>query len=105
MTTQLTAPVPWLSADEERLWRQWLRLNALLPAELHRELQRDGLSLPDFDVLVQLTDRPDGRVRISDLARQLTWERSSDLDKCVPDHIVQAAHGGRRRRVCASFTP
>lgn len=68
---------PWLSADAQHLWRRWLRLNALLPAVLHRELQADaGLSLPDFEVLVQLTDTPEGRVRVTDLARELNWERS-----------------------------
>lgn len=68
---------PWLSPDAQHLWRRWLRLNALLPAALHRELQADaGLSLPDFEVLVQLTDTPEGRVRVTDLARELNWERS-----------------------------
>ncbi len=68
---------PWLSEDEQLLWRRWLRVNALLPAALHRELQADsGLSLPDFDVLVHLTESDGGRMRISDLARALQWERS-----------------------------
>ncbi|NEM33650.1 MarR family transcriptional regulator, partial [Escherichia coli] len=39
--------VRWLDDREERLWRGWLQLGALLPAELHRELQADaGLSYP-----------------------------------------------------------
>ena len=68
---------PWLTADAQHLWRRWLRLNALLPTVLHRELQADaGLSLPDFEVLVQLTDTPEGRIRVTDLARELNWERS-----------------------------
>ena len=68
---------PWLSADEQRLWRGWLALAAVLPAVLHRELQADaGLSLPDFDVLVQLSETGDGRLRVSELARSLAWERS-----------------------------
>lgn len=68
---------PWLSADAQLLWRRWLQLNAELPVVLHRELQADaGLSLSDFEVLVNLTDTPDGRVRVTDLARQMNWERS-----------------------------
>ena len=68
---------PWLSAEEQRLWRGWLALNAAVPAALHRDLQADaGLSLPDFDVLVRLTEADDGRVRVSELARSLSWERS-----------------------------
>ena len=67
----------WLSSTEQHTWRRWLRVNALLPAALHRELQSDaGLSLPDFEVLVQLTDSTEGRVRVSTLARGLHWERS-----------------------------
>jgi len=68
---------PWLSQRQQRVWREWLAMNAQLPAALHKQLQEDsGLSLPDFDVLVQLTDTPDGRVRILPLANALGWERS-----------------------------
>ncbi|MCW2832064.1 MAG: slyA [Nocardioides sp.] len=80
----------WLTPDQEQLWRRWLRLNALLPAVLHRELQADAdLSLPDFDVLVQLTDGPEGRVRVSELARGLNWERSR-----VSHHITRMERRG-----------
>lgn len=85
---------PWLSADEQNLWRRWLRLNALLPAVLHRELQADaGLSLPDFEVLVKLTDTSDGRVRVSDLARELNWERSR-----LSHHVTRMERRGLVRR-------
>lgn len=68
---------PWLSSEEQRLWRSWLALTSALPAELHRELQADaGLSLPDFEVLVQLSEADDGGLRVSELARALAWERS-----------------------------
>ena len=67
----------WLTDDEEHVWRSWLSLNATLPAALHRALQADaGLSMQDFEVLVRLTDTSDGRVRVSDLARDMLWERS-----------------------------
>jgi DNA-binding MarR family transcriptional regulator len=68
---------PWLTEKQQRVWRAWLAVNAQLPNALQGQLQEDaGLSLPDFDVLVQLTDTADGRVRISDLANALAWERS-----------------------------
>jgi DNA-binding MarR family transcriptional regulator len=73
----MSPDVRWLTAQEEHLWRRWLTLNARLSATLHRELQKDaGLSMPDFEVLVHLTDRPEGRMRVTDLARLLQWERS-----------------------------
>lgn len=81
---------PWLSADDQHLWRRWLRLNALLPGVLHRELQANAdLSLPDFEVLVTLTDTPEGRVRVTDLARELNWERSR-----VSHHVTRMQRRG-----------
>ena len=69
--------VPWLDDRQQHLWRSWLQVNVRLMAALHRQMQADaGLSLPDFEVLVLLTDDPQGRIRVSDLARALQWERS-----------------------------
>jgi len=68
---------PWLSETQQAFWRSWLALSARLPAALHRQLaEESGLSLLDFDVLVQLTEAPEGRLRVTELARALTWERS-----------------------------
>jgi DNA-binding MarR family transcriptional regulator len=73
----MSAAVRWLTAEEQRVWRRWLTLNARLSATLQKELHDDaGLSMPDFEVLVHLTDSPEGRVRVTDLARLLQWERS-----------------------------
>lgn len=66
-----------MSDEEQRIWRCWLSTTALVPVVLNRELQAEaGLSHSDFSVLVHLTDDPEGRLRITDLARQLTWEKS-----------------------------
>lgn len=68
---------PWLTDSQQRVWRRWLVMNAQLRATLHRQLQSDsGLSLQDFEVLVHLTDSPEGRVRVTDLANAAQWERS-----------------------------
>jgi DNA-binding MarR family transcriptional regulator len=67
----------WLAADQQRAWRQWLALTTRLPARLNRQLQADSeLSLADFDVLVQLTDVPAGRIRVGELGAALGWEKS-----------------------------
>jgi len=67
----------WLNEREQRTWRAYLAMNAQLTARLHRELQAEsGLSLSDFEVLVQLTDRPDQRARVLELADSLQWEKS-----------------------------
>lgn len=86
----MTPEAPWLSEEDERVWRPWIRLMALLPAELQRELQADaGLSLSDYDVLVQLTDSPGQRVCVTDLARALSWERSR-----VSNHVARMQRRG-----------
>ena len=94
----MSSDVRWLSAEEERVWRRWLTLNARLSATLQRKLQDDaGLSMPDFEVLVHLTDSPEGRVRVTDLARLLQWERSR-----VSHHVTRMERRRLVRRVeCA----
>jgi DNA-binding MarR family transcriptional regulator len=67
----------WLDHDEQHAWRGYLRMHGKLSARLNRQLQADsGLSLADFDVLVHLTDAPEARVRVTELARSLQWEKS-----------------------------
>jgi DNA-binding MarR family transcriptional regulator len=95
----MSSDVRWLTAEEERVWRRWLLLNARLSATLHRELQDDAeLSMPDFEVLVHLTDSPEGRLRVTDLARLLHWERSR-----VSHHVTRMERRRLVQRVeCAS---
>ncbi len=67
----------WLSEDEQRVWRTYLRMSSLLPAALNRQLQQDcGLTLPEFEVLVQLTEAPENRLRPFQICEALTWEQS-----------------------------
>jgi DNA-binding MarR family transcriptional regulator len=91
----MTSDTPWLSDREERTWRGWLRLHAELSTTLQRELHDDaGLSMPDYEVLVNLTDSPDGRIRVTDLARMLFWERSR-----VSHHVTRMQRRGLVERV------
>jgi DNA-binding MarR family transcriptional regulator len=67
----------WLTPDEQRAWRTYLRMSALLPVRLGRQLQRDsGLSLPEYEVLVQLSEAPGNRLRPYQLCEALSWEQS-----------------------------
>ena len=61
-----------------------------LDGELARQLAADsGLSYPDYVVLVALTDRPDGRMRLFELAEVLGWEKSR-----VSHHVARMASRG-----------
>jgi DNA-binding MarR family transcriptional regulator len=67
----------WLSDDEQRTWRTYLRMSSLLPAALNRQLQQDcGLTLPEYEVLVQLSETPERRLRPFQICDALNWEQS-----------------------------
>src|SRR3954453_12322360 len=67
----------WLTDDEQRAWRGLVQMTSRLDARLNRELQQSsGLSLADYDVLVLLTEAPDGRLRMFQLLEDLRWEQS-----------------------------
>lgn len=69
--------VRWLTEREERAWRALQFMQMRLEGALARSLAADsGLSYPDYLVLVALTDRPDGRLRLFELAGVLGWEKS-----------------------------
>lgn len=80
MSTGMLPPmggVRWLDEREARAWRGLQFMHAQLAARLARRLADDSdLSYPDYEVLVALTDRPDGRLRPFELGRVLGWEKS-----------------------------
>jgi DNA-binding MarR family transcriptional regulator len=67
----------WLSPTEQKHWRSWLTASALLAEQLQRELQEGhGLSLADYEILVRLSESPDRRLRMSELAKKALSSRS-----------------------------
>ncbi|MGC4893813.1 MarR family winged helix-turn-helix transcriptional regulator [Micromonospora sp. DT31] len=69
--------VAWLNEDEERAWRAFRRLLIALPARLNRDLARDsGLSPADYEVLSTLSEKPNRRWALKDLAAKMEWSRS-----------------------------
>ncbi|MEV0228778.1 MarR family transcriptional regulator [Nonomuraea sp. NPDC050786] len=66
----------WLSPAEQRAWRTHLALHKLLLHRLDRELQVHQLSLNDYEILVNLSESPDRRMRMSDLADATIQSRS-----------------------------
>ncbi|MDO0928863.1 MarR family transcriptional regulator [Streptomyces sp. TG1A-8] len=73
----MSAEPRWLSGTEEQAWRGLLRMHDLLVSRAGRSLQsRFGLSGTDYTVLAELTRAADGRLRMSELAQVLGWEKS-----------------------------
>jgi DNA-binding MarR family transcriptional regulator len=69
--------VAWLSEDEEQAWRAFRRVLAALPARVGRDLASDsGLSSADYEVLSTLSEKPNRRWALKDLAAKMEWSRS-----------------------------
>ncbi len=67
----------WLSEDEEQAWRAFRRLLTALPARVGRDLASDsGLSSADYEVLSTLSEKPNRRWALKDLAAKMQWSRS-----------------------------
>ena len=67
----------WLSAPEQSAWRAWLDASRLLNAELNRDLlEGSGLTIADYEILVQLSESPERRMRMSELAERTLASRS-----------------------------
>ena len=67
----------WLTDDEQASWRAWIAASLLLPDRLSRDLQEAcGISLPDYEILVYLSEAPGRRLRMSDLAERTLSSRS-----------------------------
>jgi DNA-binding MarR family transcriptional regulator len=68
--------VRWLTAPEQRAWRGYRRMRARLDLQITRDLGRDGLSDGDYDVLSSLSETPDHRLRLTELAGVMLWTAS-----------------------------
>ena len=67
----------WLSAAEQRAWRAWLEVMRLLPAQLEDRLHdRHDLNLTDYQVLVELSESAEGRLRMTELANRTSLSKS-----------------------------
>ncbi|MGW3607022.1 MarR family winged helix-turn-helix transcriptional regulator [Micromonospora sp. NPDC005161] len=95
----MTVMTRWLDSDEQRTWRAFLTASRALMDTLDRELQRDaGMPHAYYEILVRLSEAPDRRLRMSDLA-EATGSSRSRLSHAVAR--LEAA-GWVRREECAT---
>ena len=66
----------WLDAEEQEVWREYLRASRLLEAALDRDLQAHGLQLSEYEILSMLSEQPDRRLRMSVIAELVVQSRS-----------------------------
>ena len=88
----------WLDAEEQKAWRAWLYSTTLLQDRLERDLTHSaGVSSAYYEILVQLSEAPERRMRMSQLADRCLASRSR------LSHAVSRLEerGWVRRQVCA----
>lgn len=100
----------WLSDDEQRAWRAWVAASLLLPDRLSRDLQEQAdVSLADYEILMHLSEAPQRRLRMGQLADATLSSRSRlshQIDRLSAAGLVDREPcTGDRRGFFAVLTP
>lgn len=76
MSTESDTDLVWLSDEEQRSWRAYLRGNRLLNEALDDALATHDVRLTEYEILSMLSEAPGGRLRMSALADLVVQSRS-----------------------------
>lgn len=83
----------WLTRREDRAWRGYKRMAALLDLQISRDLAcQSGVSDADYQVLATLSETSGQRVRLIDLAQRMLWSKSRlahHLDRMAARNLVR----------------
>lgn len=66
----------WLNDPEQAAWRAYLRGSRLVEVALDRDLQEHGISLSEYEILSMLSEHPQARMRMSEMAALVVQSRS-----------------------------
>lgn len=84
----------WLTPQEQRAWRAFLVMQREFGGRIAQATQHDtGLSAADYEVLVNLSEAPGGRMRAFELGRATQWEKSR-----LSHHITRMVDRGLVQR-------
>lgn len=99
----------WLSEEQQQVWRLWLEVTQRQIVQIDDDLQEQSdLTMSDYEVLVTLSESPDRRARMSDLASRAVISRSRltyRVDRLEKKGFVSRCDAGTDRRgVMAELT-
>lgn len=100
----------WLDDEEQRAWRAYLEATHRLFTCLDEHMKRDAaLAQDDYEILVRLSEAPDDRLRMSELAATTVFSRSRlshAVDRLEAGGLVQRETcESDRRGTFAVLTP
>ena len=73
----------WLDAAEQSHWRAYLEGSSRLWERLDRDLKAShGLTMPEYEILVRLSEAPERRLRMAELAVMAYQSRSRLSHTC-----------------------
>ncbi len=76
MTVNATE-TPWLNSQQQRSWRAYLVGTTLLMDRLDRDLrEQHDVSMPEYEILVRLSEAGERRMRMAELAASVSHSRS-----------------------------
>jgi len=74
---ETTTATPWLTAEQQKVWRSFLGGTTVLMDRLDRDLRTThGLSMPEYEILVRLSEAPGRSIRMAELANAVAHSRS-----------------------------
>ncbi|AXT84415.1 MarR family transcriptional regulator [Aeromicrobium sp. A1-2] len=74
---ETTTATPWLTAEQQGVWRSFLGGTTALMDRLDRDLRTaHGLSMPEYEILVRLSEAPGRSIRMAELADAVGHSRS-----------------------------
>ena len=76
MARENATPPRWLNPTEMAAWRRYIVASRRLLEALDSDLAGHELSMHDYEILAQLSDAPDRRMRMSELADVAMLSRS-----------------------------
>ncbi|HET9649292.1 MAG TPA: MarR family transcriptional regulator [Microlunatus sp.] len=98
----------WLTADQQRVWRAYLLGAARLAEALDADLRQFDVDLPEYEILVTLSEAPDRQLRMSELATAVHQSRSRlthTISRMEKDQLVaRVGCPTDRRGVWATLT-
>jgi len=96
------ARMRWLDSDEMKAWRSYITTSVDLMKALEADVSPYGITMGDYQLLAMISEAPDSRLRLCDLADQLRLTRGGltrRMDGVLSQGLVRRVQDDRDRRV------
>jgi len=96
------AGVKWLDSDEMRAWRSYITTSVDLMKALEHDVAPYGITMGDYQLLAMISEAPDRRLRLCDLADALRLSRGGltrRMDGVLRNGLVERVQDQADRRV------